>query len=118
MFNADKFGYNLWYPTILWFGGKGPNKQKEVQKQRRLRCPSTLPTLFAAKQFFLKHMKLLWKAMCNREFYMYETIQKLVQLGEHEMDATALLVDEAQDLNQSQFIWCAMQAKKMQWVEK
>ena len=70
-----------------------------------------LPTLFAAKQFFLKHMKLLWKAICNREFYMYSTTQKLVQLGEHEMDATALLVDEAQDLNRSQFIWCNVSKK-------
>ena len=44
-------------PPIWWFGGGGRIKQKEEQKQRRLLCPSTLPTLFAAKQFFLKHMK-------------------------------------------------------------
>eukprot|EP00945_MAST-04E_sp_MAST-4E-sp1_P002906 g2906.t1 len=109
LFLQETFGFYLWYPAKLWF-----SRDPEIQEQRSLTCPQGLVPTAKAKELFYVWMKKLWNALRRGEFYTYSSIQKLAQLSEKEMDGTALLVDEAQDLNPSQFTWCCQQARRMQ----
>ncbi len=106
----------LFYPAKLWH-----NRDAGIQEKRRLKCPPKLPDEDYARKWYADKAKEVWSMAQAGAFHNYATIAKAVQLNEDPVFSspriappTALLVDEAQDLNPAKFDWLAQQARRMQ----
>ena len=75
-------------------------------------------TLSVARVFYARMVKKVWFACLleSKTHFTYSSIMKRVQLLQLELDSdlTALIIDEAQDLNPCQADWCLRQALRRQ----
>ena len=93
--------YHTYYPAKLWHTGNDK--------------PLGISQYYGS--FYVDNARAIWDKMrysddSNQppEFFTHSSYVKIAQLRESKIDATVILVDESQDLNECQIAWMATQA--------
>ena len=94
-----KSKYSTYFPAKLWHERTGRSKP-----------PEGIPHTF--DDFYTQCAKSVWDAVLSTgKLKTHDSIMKRAQLSKCEIDCSALLVDESQDLDGAQVDWLCTQAK-------